>query len=350
MNSPTTDTIIVGAGPIGLEMAVALKEAHVDYLQFDAGQIGQTISWYPQQTQFFSSPDRISLCGVPLHTPDQNKATGEQYLAYLRSLVEQFDLKVKTYEPVTQLSKKDDLFHVITSKGNYTSKHLILTIGDMHKPRMLGVPGEKLPHVSHYFEEPHRYFQQRLLVVGGKNSAVEAALRCQRAGAIVSISYRQDQFNERSIKYWLKPEIDWLIQTQKITFYPSSTVTEITPMHVQLQTTEGAAKVPADFVLLMTGYEMDPFLLKQAGVLLHGKNQAPEVDFNTMQTQVPGLFVAGTAAAGTQIRFRLFIENSHSHVVKILRTIAGCDPKHINPLAYTRLNENPIEEDLKTER
>lgn len=333
-----TNVLIVGAGPIGLELAVALRQAGVDYLQLDAGQIGQTISMYPRQARFFSSPERIGIAGVPLVTQDQSKATREEYLAYLRGIVEQFDLQVRTYERVNAI-RRDDRggFYLQTTHGEntneYWAKHVVLAVGDMHAPRMLHVPGEDLAHVSHYFDEPHRYFRKRLLIVGGRNSAVEAAIRCHRAGALVSISYRRPAFDAESIKYWLMPELDSLIQHGRIVFHPSTVVCRITPTHAVLRgVAEGGAAggdemlLPADFVLLLTGYVQDSTLFEMAGVELLGVNRAPNVNPETMESNVPGLFVAGTAVAGTQEKFRLFIENCHSHVSRIVRAITGHSP------------------------
>lgn len=327
------DTLIIGAGPIGLELAVALKRLGHAYVHLESGQIGQTITWYPRQVQFFSAPDRIAIAGVPLHTVDQAKATREQYLAYLRSIVEQFDLQVNTYERVTELSRQAERFivHSVSARGRhaYRARHVVLAIGDMHVPRRLDIPGEGLPHVSHYFDEPHRYFRRRLLVVGGRNSAVEAAIRCHRGGAAVALCYRRHAFDADAIKYWLMPEIEMLIRTGRIVFHGATVPVAITPTHVTLASVDDAAgagpvvDVPADFVLLLTGYEMDTALLTCAGVTLEGENRGPHLDTDTMQTNVPGLYVAGTAAAGTQHRFRLFIENCHPHVDRIARALTG---------------------------
>jgi len=303
---------------------VSLKHAGVDVVHLEAKQIGHTISWYPQQTRFFSSPQRIAIAGIPLATPDQTKATGEQYLAYLRGIVEYYDLKINTYEPATRIERNDNTFTVTTTKATYHANKIVLAIGDMHAPRRLDVPGEYLPHVSHYFVEPHRYFRQKLLIVGGRNSAVEAALRCHSAGAQVTLSYRQLSFDEKSVKYWLHPEIKALIKANKITYLPQTQVSQICKDHVVLEPNQ--MKVDADFVLLLTGYVMDPTLLQMAGIELAGENDAPMFDSKTMQTNVPNIYIAGTAAAGTQNRFRLFIENCHPHVVRITRAITGNNP------------------------
>ncbi len=325
-----TDTVVVGAGPIGLELAAAFKGAGVDYIHLEAGQIGQTISWYPRQVRFFSSPERIAICGLPLVTPDQSKASREEYLAYLRGVVQHLDLKVRTYERVTAIERREGGFRVRTEhrggEGLYECDRVVLAVGDMHRPRKLGIPGEDLPHVSHYFEEPHRFFHQKLMIVGGRNSAVEAAIRCCRAGAEVLMSYRGEAFDPKSVKYWLLPEIQSMIRDGQITFHPGTVPVEIMPRWVRLGPAEGAGEaveVPADFVLMMTGYEMDTTLFEMAGVELVGENRGPRFDPKTMQTNVPGLYVAGTAAAGTQRRFRLFIENCHVHVRRIVASITG---------------------------
>src|SRR3954470_9617209 len=175
----TTDVAIIGAGPIGLELAVALKRAGIDYLQFDARQIGYTISWFPPQTRVFSSNERIAIAGVPLQAPDQGKCTREQYLAYLRSVVQEFDLRVNTYEPVVAIDPDAAGGFVLTTcpaggPRQSRPRRLVLATGGTDHPRRLGVPGEHLPHVGHYFDDPHKYFRRRVLIVGGKNSAVEA--------------------------------------------------------------------------------------------------------------------------------------------------------------------------------
>ncbi|MEX2215888.1 MAG: NAD(P)-binding domain-containing protein [Phycisphaeraceae bacterium] len=352
----TADIAIIGAGPIGLELAVALKDAGLDYVQFDAGQIGQTITWYPKQVQFFSSPERIAICGVPLVTQAQAKATREEYLAYLRGIVEQFDLPIQTYSRVTSIKRDDEGFTLTlqSSRGEeqWRANRVVLTIGDMHRPRLLEVPGEDLPHVTHYFDDPHAYFRRKVLIVGGRNSAAEAAIRCHRAGAQVTLCCRREDFDRRSVKYWIAPELDWLIKTRRIAFYPSMRVARIMPAQTalcQMFDTQAADRsdeqiIEADHVLLLTGYEMDTSLLEQAGAAIDGLNRAPRLDHGTMQTTVPGLYVAGTAAAGTQVRFRLFIENCHSHVIRLLRALTGqpdAKPGHINGLAWERLREDP---------
>ena len=329
------DVIIVGAGPIGIELAVALKRAGVDYAQVEAGSVGQTLTWWAPQTRFFSSPERIEIAGVPLVGVAQEKATREEYLAYLRAVVTQFDLEIAQHETVTSIAREG-----IGEAGVFTlgtesraggrmrrARRVVLAIGDMHRPRMLGIPGEDLAHVSHYFQDPHRFFRQRVVIVGGKNSAVEAAIRCHRVGARVTLAYRGSEISER-VKYWLRPELMALFKTGAIEFLPRVTPTAITPRDVRFERGggRGEIEVAADFVLLMTGYEQDTTLLEMAGVALEGEGRKPHHNPRTMETNVPGLYLAGTAAAGTQLHgVKVFIETAHVHVTRVVASLTGRD-------------------------
>jgi thioredoxin reductase (NADPH) len=200
---------------------------------------------------------------------------------------------------------------------------LVLCTGGTDHPRRLNIPGEDLPHVSHYFGDPHTYFRTDVLIVGGKNSAVEAALRCHHAGARVSLSYRREMLPEKSIKYWLMPEITGLIKTKRINGHFQTQPVAITPTHVTLARGSERIDVPAQFVLLLIGYEQDNKLFKIAGVELSGSCGAPVYDERTMETNVPGLYVAGTAIGGTQDKYTVFIENCHVHVNRIVAALTG---------------------------
>jgi thioredoxin reductase (NADPH) len=334
MEAERADVGIIGAGPIGLELAVALKRARANYLQLDAHQIGHTISWFAPQTRFFSSNERIAIAGVPLQTEDQGKCTRERYLAYLRGIVEQFDLRVRTYEPVCAVqavAQGRDGFTVTTKplagERTYRVRRLVLATGGTARPRMLSISGEELPHVSHYFQDPHLYFRRRVLIVGGRNSAVEAALRCYHAGAAnVAISYRGAHFDAEQIKYWLLPEINGLVESKRITAYFRTRPLSISPTHVALGYDDGrVGEVPVDCVLLLVGYEADMSLFRMAGATLRDPGQAPQYNEQTMETNVAGLYVAGTAIAGTQGRYRVFIENCHVHVDRIVEAITGAE-------------------------
>jgi thioredoxin reductase (NADPH) len=323
-----TDVLLIGAGPIGIELAVALKQRGIRHEHLDAGQVGSTIAWYAPQTHFFSSPERIAIAGVPLQTLDQTKATREEYLTYLRAVVQQFDLRIATFERVVSLRKgADGGFEAVSVRASgprqWRARNVVLAIGDMHRPRRIGVPGEDLPHVSHYFGDPHQYFRRRVLIVGGQNSAVEAAIRCHRVGADVTLSYRGRELDGNRIKFWLLPEIRSLIRDGRVRWLPSTVVCEIRGDTVLLDSGE----VVADSVLLLTGYEQDSDLFEQAGITLEGPGRRPHFDEQTMETDVPGLFVAGTATAGTQLGgVKEFIETSHVHVARIVAALTRTAP------------------------
>lgn len=316
---------IIGAGPIGIELAVALKQAGVDYVHIEAKQIGSTIEWFPLQMMFHSRADRLAIAGVPIQVPDQQKPKREEYLAYLRQVVQQFDLKINSYERVEEARRLGEggfelRTRTIDGERRYRVDDVVLAIGAMHAPRAIGVPGEEQPNVSHYFREPHLYFGKRLLIVGGRNSAVEAAIRCQRAGADVTISHRGVDFPAEKVKWWLLPEIRGMIADGRVKFLPSTCVIEIQGATVLLD--RGA--ITADFVLILTGYRQDPRLFEMLGVELEGESRHPVYDPDTMQTNVPGVFIAGTAVAGTPpTKVSVIVETCHVHVPRIVAAILG---------------------------
>ena len=311
---------VIGAGPIGLELAVALKQAGIDYVQFDAGQIGATMQWYPQQMVFHSSADRLAIAGVPIQVPDQQKIKREEFLAYLRAVVLQFELQIRTFERVESIEGRFTIrTRALDGPHVYHVDEVVLAVGAMHAAKLLGIPGEELPHVSHYFHDPHTYFRKKLLIVGGRNSAIEAAVRCQRAGADVTISYRRDDFDATSVKFWLLPEIRSMIRDARVRFLPRTSPVEIRNGTVLLNTGE---ELPADFVLALTGYRQDTTLFEMLGVDLQGADRKPRLDESTMETNVPGVFVAGTAIAGSPAdRVRVIVEDCHVHVPRIVSAI-----------------------------
>ncbi|HYC92302.1 MAG TPA: NAD(P)-binding domain-containing protein [Thermoanaerobaculia bacterium] len=307
---------IIGAGPIGIELAVAFKRAGIDYIHFDAAQIGATMQWYPLEMVFHSGAERLAIAGVPIQVPDQQKIKREEFLAYLRAVVLQFGLEIRTYERVESIARS---FTLQTAKGTYDASEVVLAIGAMHAPKLLHIPGEELPHVSHYFRDPHTYFNKELLIVGGRNSAVEAAVRCQRAGARVTIAYRRDDFDGTSVKFWLLPEIRAMIRDGLVRFLPRTWPVEIRNGSVLLNTGE---TLSADFVLALTGYRQETSLFEMLGVDLQGLDRKPRLDEATMETNVPGVFVAGTAIAGSPAeRVRIIVEDCHVHVPRIVEAI-----------------------------
>lgn len=336
--------VIVGAGPIGLETAVALRAAGVSSVVVEAGEVGATFGWWAPGTRFFSSPERIAIAGAPLVVAGEEKATREDYLRYLRGVAQQFAVDVRTFERVVGIERSGGEFTLRTVRsghgvggpaelvdgasgaaaGEYRAARVVLAIGDMHRPRMVGVPGEDQPHVSHYLQDPHVYYGRRVVIVGGRNSAVEAAIRLYRVGAQVTLCQRRAELERDRIKYWLLPELEWLIGKGKIGFHAGASVCEIGPTSVVLeQSGAGRIEVAADAVLLLTGYMQDTRLFEMLGVQLIGSERRPRFDHDTMETNVPGIYVAGTAVGGSQARARVFIENSHEHVERIVAAIAG---------------------------
>jgi len=335
-----TEIAIIGAGPIGIELAIALERAGADYLLIEAKQIGHAFSKWPPNTHFYSTPEHVALAGVPVHNLDQLTITGEQYLAYLRTLVEMYDLKMRLYEPVTDIQRTADGFELRTEPlagpRKYQACFVVLASGGMAGPRMLNIPGEELSHVSHYFPGPHPYFRMRVLVVGGRNSALESALRCWRSGARVTISYRRPDFEYGIIKPHLAMDMRDRLRKGEIEFLPSTIPVEITPSSVVLAATQDGITSDGkttfhetDFVLLSTGFVADMTLFKMAGVILSGSELVPTFDKTTMETNVPGLYVAGTATGGTQSRFTTFISTSHDHVGKIVKALTGTPPERL---------------------
>ncbi len=330
---PMTETrahvALIGAGPIGIEIAAALKRSRIPCVHFEKHQIAHTISWFPAQMQFFSSIDRIAVAGVPIPYIDRSRCTREEYLAYLRSVVRQFDLSIRTFEPVERIVKTAKGFdiHSILAEGECVTRvhKVILATGDTSRPNLLDIPGEDMTHVSHYLGDVHNYFDRRIVVVGGRNSAVEAALRCFRVGArSVTLSYRRGAFDRQRVKYWILPELEGLIERKEIEFLPRTVPVSISPGTVTLRSldTDRMWDIPADAVLLMTGYRADMRLLRESGVHLYPPNDTPAFDETTMETNVPGLYVAGTAIAGTQeSTYTVFIENCHIHAERIVASL-----------------------------
>jgi bacillithiol disulfide reductase len=360
-----TRVVIVGAGPIGLELAVALKQEGIDYLQFDQSSIGATIAWYPLQMQFHSNAERLAIAGVAIQTADQQKPTREEYLAYLRAVVLQHDLQIRGYErvesirplvtpsgskmpggrvareanvmvpptrPAPSLPLGATAFEVRTSREVACAEQVVIAIGSMHRPRLLNIPGEGLPHVAHYFREAHDYFGQRLVIIGGKNSAIEAAIRCQRAGANVTLAYRKPDFDPAHVKFWLLPEIRSMVRDARVRVMTSVAPVEIKSRSIVLQSTEDGSltELDADFVLMLTGYEQDTSLLEGAGVAFSGDARVPHYDEETMETNVPGLFLAGTAVQGSPVgRVRVIVENCHVHVPRIVNAIRAASRRNV---------------------
>ena len=313
------DLLILGAGPIGLACGIEAKKAGLNYLILEKGALCNSIYNYPVNMTFFSTSERLELAGIPFMSAGA-KPTRTEALEYYRRIYFLFDLKVNLYEEVKTLKKEEGIFHIHTSKGAYTSSKIILATGFYDLPNLMHVPGEELPKVLHYYKEPWPFVGQKVLVVGGANSAVDAALECWRKGAQVSMALLGDEVDE-NVKYWVRPDIMNRIKEGSIRAIKNSKVVEILPTEVRLATPEGEIRLPNDWVLALTGYRPNFSLLDQLGVTLSlDEKRQPCYDQTNQESNVPGVYLAGVVCGGLNTR-EFFIENSISHAGAIVQDI-----------------------------
>ncbi|MDA0313685.1 MAG: YpdA family putative bacillithiol disulfide reductase [Bacteroidetes bacterium] len=313
------DLLILGAGPIGLACGIEAKKAGLNYLILEKGALCNSIYNYPVNMTFFSTAERLELAEIPFMSAGA-KPTRMEALDYYRRIYFLFDLKVNLYEQVETLKKEKDLFHIQTSKGKYRSRKIILATGFYDLPNLLNVPGENLPKVLHYYKEPWPFVGQKVLVVGGANSAVDAALECWRKGAQVSMALLGEEVDE-NVKYWVRPDIMNRIKEGSIRAINNSKVVEILPYEVHLSTPEGDLRLPNDWVLALTGYKPNFGLLDQLGVSLSlDEKRQPCYDQTNQESNVPGVYLAGVVCGGLNTR-EFFIENSISHAAAIVQDI-----------------------------
>lgn len=320
------DCLIIGAGPAGLAVANSLLGAGLQCLVLEKGPIAGHIAQYPAFMQFFSTRDLLEIDGFPL-TITEEKPSRRQYLAYLARFAQERRLPLRIYTEVLAVEKlADGTFAVRAQRQggpveSLAARAVVVACGAFDSPRRLGVPGEELPKVTHRFTEPHPYIGSRVLVVGGRNSAVETALILWRAGAQVALSYRCKDFAGHGLKYWLKPDIENRIRNGEITGYLGTTVRRIDWDSVTLGDENGHETTLAnDFVICHTGYDPPVEFLRAMGIRLAAETNVPDHDPATLETNVPGLFVAGTIVAGN-VSGHIFIENSRHHGELILAAL-----------------------------
>jgi thioredoxin reductase (NADPH) len=323
---PVRDVLIVGAGPSGLATAIAARQRGLDYVIVEKGVLVNSVFRFPVHMVFFTTPELLEIGGLPLVSPNE-KPTRLEALKYYRRVVDSYGLSISFHEEVTAIERDadDGVFTVATTaRGGLVrtrqARAVVLAIGYYEHPNYLGVPGEDLPHVSHFYDEAHPSYRQRVVVVGGKNSAAEAALELFRAGAHVTLVHRRPVLGE-SIKYWVKPDIENRIKEGSIAARFESRVVAITPAHVEIERHGAREQLPAERVFLLTGYHPDVDLMRRAGVRCDDQTLAPEYDPDTFETNVPNLFVAGGAVAGKNTG-TIFIENGRFHGEKIIALLA----------------------------
>jgi len=323
------DAIIIGAGPIGIATAIAFEKAGISYVLLEKGCIVNSIFHYPINMTFFSTSERLEIGGVPFISHGA-KPTRREALEYYRRVVSAFKLNIRTYEEVEVIEKdvfsaadSDFPFKVRTAKAEYAAKNLILSTGFYDTANTMDIPGEDLPKVKHYYDEPHPYAYQKVVVVGGGNSAVDAALETYRCHAEVTLVVREDSLKE-GVKYWVRPDIDNRIAEGSIKAFFNADILAITKQSVLINDADGQQhELDNDIVLAMTGYQPNYNFLMSLGVdLTEGTAKIPKYDQQSLETNIDGLYLAGVICGGMETG-RWFIENTRDHGDKIAAAILG---------------------------
>jgi thioredoxin reductase (NADPH) len=327
------DLAIIGAGPVGLACAIEARRHGLTARVLDKGALVNSLVGYPAGMEFFSTPDLIEIGGHPFPTRGY-KPTREEALEYYRGVTDREGIDVRLYEPVVRVEGDAGRFEVVTATGVHPARHVVVAIGFFDHPNRLGVPGEDLPKVTHYYREPYAYVRQRVAVIGAKNSAAKAALDCYRHGAEVTLVARGATISEK-VKYWIRPDLENRIAEGSIRAHFLTTVAEIRDQTIVLDTPEGRQEIPNDWVLALTGYHPDYAFLEALGIRIGDDEfRTPVFDPVTFETSRPGMYVAGTVCGGYRTG-RWFIENGRHHARQIAEHIAGAP---VRPVAFDRVH------------
>jgi thioredoxin reductase (NADPH) len=320
-NEKTYDVLIVGGGPIGMACAIEAAKKNLNYLILEKGALVNSLFNYPLYMTFFSTAERLEIGGLPFSCIAP-KPGRQEALEYYRNVHRHYNLNISLFEAVLSINKQPSgEFAVHSSKGWYRANHVVIATGFYDIPLMMEVPGENLPHVRHYYREAHEYAFRKVVVIGANNSSVDAALECWRKGADVTMVIRKGEINPR-VKYWVKPDVENRIAEGSITAYFYSEVTAIRDGELDIFTPNGAVRLEADFVLALTGYRPDLEFLQNAGINIgEGLTRTPEYNERTMETNVPGLYLAGVVCGGMETH-KWFIENSRVHAELIMENIS----------------------------
>ena len=315
----TWDIVVIGGGPIGIACGLEAKKKGLSYVILEKGPIVNSLFNYPSNMQFFSSSEKLEIDEIPFISIEAKPKRNEA-LEYYRRIVSANKLNMHLFEKVADVKKDGDTFSVITDKASYKTKNVIVATGFYDLPNLLKVPGEELSKVAHYYKDPHFYAQQKLAVVGASNSAIDAALECWRKGAEVSLIIRGSEVGKR-VKYWVRPDIINRIKEGSIKAYYHSAVKEITKNDISLDTPDGTKRLANDFVLALTGYRPNFEFLEKLGIALSDdEKRLPNYNPETMETNIPGLFLAGVICGGMETH-KWFIENSRIHSKIIITSI-----------------------------
>ncbi|MBV8206291.1 MAG: YpdA family putative bacillithiol disulfide reductase [Acidobacteria bacterium] len=312
------DVLVIGAGPTGLACAIEARRAGFTAVNLDKGCLVNSLCHYPVNMTFFTTPELLEIGDIPFTTSNQ-KPSRLEALEYYRKVAAHYSLDVRQYQAVGSIEGCDGEFRVTTRDRydgghEYAARKLVIATGFYDRPNLLKVPGEDLPKVLHYYNEPHPYFDTDVIVVGGRNSAAIAALELWRHGARVTLVHRGPGIHER-VKYWIRPDILNRIKNGEVKAYFNSAIQAITPAEVLLHTPQGDATLKNDFVLAMTGYHPDFDFLRRAGIEL-GPECRPACNSETLESNVPGIYLAGVIIAGVRTG-EIFIENGRFHGAQI---------------------------------
>lgn len=314
----SSDLVIVGAGPVGLQAAILARKAGLEAVVLEKGCITNAISGYPTYMTFFTTSERLEIGNHPLVTAS-DKPTRKEALDYYRKVVHNERLDVRQYTEVTGISKAPGGFHVTTASGQLQARFVIVATGYFDNPRKLGVPGEDLPNVTHFYKEAHPFYDRDVTVVGAGSSAADAALELYRAGARVTIVHRGPDFRH-SLKYWVRPNLENRVKEGSIRAHMNTVVERITPDAVHVVGEHGPITIPTHQTFLLTGYYADPVLLRGCGVNCDSETLAADLNPDTFETNVPGLFVIGSAGSGVRTS-DVFIENGIVHAGLALKRV-----------------------------
>ncbi len=320
MSDKVLDLIIIGAGPIGLTCGIAASKAKLDYLIIEKGVLVNSLYNFPANMTFFSTSILLEIGDVPFISHN-TKPTRRESLEYYNRVYKSWNLKAKFYEAVESVESVDGIYSLKTNKQTYRTRSIVISTGFYDIPRLMNIKGENLPKVKHYYNEPHPYIGQKVLVIGAANSACDAALELYYKGADVTMSVRKDSISSR-VKYWIKPNIENRIKEGSIKAYFETTIEEITPNTVILNTPTGKVILENDWVLAMTGYTPDFNFFRKIGIELSADGfLTPVHNKETLETNLPNVYIAGVINAGLQTS-KLFIENTRQHAAMIMSDLA----------------------------
>jgi len=321
MSQELFDAVIVGAGPSGLAAAIEAKRYGLRYVVLEKGGITNSILRFPTQMIFFTTPELLEIGGIPL-VSEREKPTRNEALKYYRKVAGAFQLNVHQYEEVFSIERSGaGTFRAQTAKGVYEARNIVVAIGYYDNPNYIGISGEDLPHVSHYYTEAHPFYDRDVVVIGGKNSAVEAALDLFRGGARVALIHRGAELGH-TVKYWIRPDIENRFKKREITPYLNSRVLEITPDRVKIAQNGDRREIPAQQVFALTGYHPTTKFFDQLGIRYDPDTLRPEYNPQTFETNVEGAYLAGSVVGG-RINGEVFIENGRFHGEALTKAIAS---------------------------